>query len=182
VQVPQMFCCASGSKRITWRALELDELGTLRPNDTTLVLRDVPRELDQARYFYELPARQSYRERLSQLEQRLWRDDQLAYVDARYALFAAPTAGAPNNRQLPRTAESMPSAAPPGAPLLGSAPCASSSEPADGARTLVPLQMDRRRTPCAYSWRSDGLVTAQLPTADAPAAGTGLVLRVDVEF
>ncbi|MEO8180613.1 MAG: hypothetical protein ABI895_17395 [Deltaproteobacteria bacterium] len=177
LQVPRMFCCASGARRVEWRALEPAELGTLGVNATTLLLRDIPRELELARYL-DPPERQSYRAELGRLEERLWRDAELAYVDRKYALFAAPRAGVSPSADLARDAQTTPSLAPPGAPLLDAAPCGTSAQ--DVERTLVPLRTGRRRTPCAYTWLSDGLVTSRL--VPPSAAGAGLVLRLDADF
>jgi hypothetical protein len=182
LQVPRMFCCAQGARQVEWRALEPGTLATLArsaTSATTLVLRDIPRELGLARYLAP-SARQSYRQELSRLEQRLWSDTELAYVDRKYALFALPRAGASQGLALARDAETTPSLAPPGAPLLDVAPCRTSAD--DVERTLAPLHTGRGRTPCAYSWLSDGLVTARLAAAGAPLASAGLVLRLDADF
>jgi hypothetical protein len=181
LQVPRLFCCARGSRHVEWRALAPGELDTLALDGTTLVLRNVPLELELARYL-DPPARHSYREQLSRFEERLWRDAGLAYVDAKYALFAAPRAGAPASRDLPRDAQTTPSAGPPGASLLDAAPCGTSAEEGEGERTLVPLYTDRRRTACAYGWLSDGVVVSTLVPPSAPVSDAGLVLRLDTDF
>jgi hypothetical protein len=171
--VPRMFA----SSRLEWRELSPNELADALERQSPLwVLRDIPRELNMAQYFTP-ELRTAYRRDLRRIEERLWQDAELEYVDAKYALFSPRLAAAPAHAPRPGPA---PSSEPAGAALLRAAACPVSA-PAEGAlRTLEPIRAGRSRPVCEYSWLADGLVIESVPGSDA--AAPGLVLRLKSEY
>jgi hypothetical protein len=192
LRVPRRFCCAGPSHGVEWRELSAPELGqVVASRSRALVLRDMPRDLRSARYL-EPEARRAYRAELARLEETLWQDYELEYVDTKYALFAAPRRSDTGSTDVTRSADNVPSAVPPGRPLLDEATCSVSPEaapaqtaPADGAdtwRTLVPIHAGPRRALCEYTWLTDGLVVPAPDPAHARAEGAGFVARLGADY
>jgi hypothetical protein len=162
--VPRLFCCGAA---VLWRELEPGELAQLpMPSSSTLVLRDVLRELRLAQYLSPEP-RATYRRDLARSEERLWLGAKLAYVDGTYALFDASRAPA-------SAADAGKVAVVEPAPLLGAPACQESGAGADGARQLLPRHGGASRGVCEYSWLADARV--------APAAGSRVVLRIQTAY
>jgi hypothetical protein len=175
LQVPRMFC--GGSPHIEWRELAARDLADLAGgNARTLVLRDVPRELESARYL-DPEARSMYRADLARLEAALWGGYQLDYLDTRYGLYALPDAGDPPVMELqPNAVELAPDAG--SAPSLEAEPCLTSPGVGLGSRVLLPTGQGPRRANCEYLSLEDGLDLGQLSTAGP----SQLVLRVTAAF
>jgi len=206
LRVPKRFCCAGLSRDVEWRELSASELGELAASRSrALVLRDVPRDLRSARYL-DPEARHAYRAELARLEETLWNDYELEYVDTKYALFAAPRHSDAASADVPRNAGNVPSSAPPGSPLLDETTCRVSPDTvaadtvaantalpvvpadpafpdgADGWRTLVPIHAGPRRALCEYTWLTDGLLVPAPDPAHARADGSGFVVRLNVDY
>jgi hypothetical protein len=186
LRVPARFCCSGLSHRVEWRELSASELGSVvASKGRALVLRDVPRDLRSARYM-DPDARQTYQAELARLEETLWHDYELAYVDTKYALFAGPRReGA--SADVPRTPATVPVSDPPGAPLLDEALCTVSAGPvspngADAWRTIVPIHAGPRRALCEYTWLTDGLVLSAPDLPRVRAEGSGFVVRMTADY
>jgi hypothetical protein len=161
--VPRLFCCGA---RVVWRELEAGELAQLPvPASSTLVLRDVLRELSLAQYLSP-ERRATYRRDLARSEEQLWRGAELAYVDDKYALFDASRAPA-------SAPDALAMAVVEPAPLLR-APACQPGTSADGARQLVPRHGGASPGVCEYSWLADARL--------APAAGARIVLRIQTAY
>lgn len=180
LQVPRLFCCAAAPQRVDWDTLSIGAIATqLEAGSSAFVLRDVPRELQLARYFAP-KERVGYRSEMAQVEARLWHDYTLIYVDAKYALFAPRGGSDPATPDILRNEMTVPASWPNGgAPLLGAPGCEVFRDDETNVTTLPP---GRRPSSCEYAALADGLV---IPAGDASSASngdSGFVLRVTAEY
>lgn len=181
LRVPRIFCCAGESPRVEWRSLPVGELAELvERGSPALVLRDVPRELRSARY-YPPEERRIYRGELDRLEESLWRDYELAYVDTTYALFGPPSSGKPRAADIFQSEAVVPASAPVGAPRIAGASCRVLPDAARKWRTLVPSR-EGSRAACEQTWPSDSRIVSALDPGGAPAGGKGFVLRLKTDY
>jgi hypothetical protein len=197
LRVPKHFCCSALPHGVEWRELSASELaGVVASRSRALVLRDVPRDLRSARYL-EPGARHTYQAELAQLEETLWHDYELEYLDTRYALFAAPRLGNTTNADVIRNAVNVPGSEPPGARLLDEVACsvspgaaspdavspdAVSPNTAKAWRTIVPIHAGPGRALCEYTWLTDGLLVSAPDLTQARAEGLGFVARMNADY
>jgi hypothetical protein len=170
LRVARILCCGDDGP-VRWRDLPAPQLADVIQNgQAPLVLRNVTRELSDARYMD--PSGQAlYRTALERVDDMLWRDYALVHLDSTYALF--------ERRPGERASAVVLPPAPPLADMsrLGrreEATCRSTPTD-DGA--LLELQGDgSRRTSCQYSAPQDGILLAErAPSSD-------YVLRVSVDY
>lgn len=180
LRVPRVFCCSGLSRDVEWRTLTPSEIGDLvERKEQAVVLRDVPRELTLARY-QEPEARRAYRGEMARIEEGLWRDYALTYVDEKYALFAPPPSNAPAPVGVSRNGWLVPASLALEVPKLAGTPCRV-VDGEDASRTLVPAQQGAQAS-CEHTWPSDSRVSSASELPGAEVNDSGFVLRLHADY
>ena len=175
IRVPRTFC--SATRRVDWREATVQDLAAaVSQREPVFVLRDVPRELSYARYLSPEEQR-AYREQLAQLDADLWREADLAYIDATYALYAPPGAPGTSVATGAEPAQFVPASFVPG---KSETACLVEPDPGGNAVRLVPPGSLRRGTWCELEWPMDARVLPEPAPGKMP--DRGIVLRVRVEY
>ena len=178
VSVPQLFCCSEPA--VQWQGLGANDLAErVRQGSQALVLRDIQRELGWARY---LPpdSRRAHREQMSQLEDILWRDHELIYVDSKYALFAPTQVSAASSPSAAVNVVEVPASLAPGTSLLTEATCRVGAE--DQLQRALVASRTGERPWCEYTWLQDGRVIRAPSGQRTDGSRLGFVLRLRADY
>lgn len=169
LRVPRMLLCCDDVVR--WLSLPVRELADAVPaRRAPFVLRNIPRELSDARYL-DPEQRRAYRSDLARVDDALWRDYALVHLDSTYALFER----LPGSRDLGVTRRPL---APADAPVgTASLERACRVTPSEAGIQRVELDAEGRGS-CEYTSPEDGIL---LPEAGS-ARSSDYAVRVSVDY